>query len=198
VWEQLKGSVGPQVWELFLCPMATRLSEHIGGKNVMGGKGASGSRFTAWWDSYAKWETTAGSYGINTAIETVGGCPNESWWPAAPNPKSAFWFDPVDGAACASIPVMVDCLAFRTWGEDKWGAPPYEDAYPAVWCGTCINRHDGGVNCVFLDWSVRKVGLKELWTLKWHKQFNTAGIWTKAGGVQPEDWPAWMRRFKDY
>jgi hypothetical protein len=22
--------------------------------------------------------------------------------------------------------------------------------------------------------------------------------WTKAGGVKPEDWPPWMRRFKDY
>jgi len=62
----------------------------------------------------------------------------------------------------------------------------------------CINRHDGGINAAFLDGSVRKVGLKELWTLKWKRQFNTAGPWTKAGGVQPEDWPQWMRGFKDY
>ena len=62
----------------------------------------------------------------------------------------------------------------------------------------CINRHNGHVNGLFLDWSVRKIGLKELWTLKWSKRFDTAGPWTKAGGVQPEDWPQWMRRFKDY
>jgi hypothetical protein len=49
-----------------------------------------------------------------------------------------------------------------------------------------------------MDWSVRKVGLKELWTLKWQKEFNTHNHWTKAGGVQPEDWPEWMRNFKDY
>jgi hypothetical protein len=42
------------------------------------------------------------------------------------------------------------------------------------------------------------VGLKELWTLKWHRSFNTAGPWTKAGGVSPEDWPEWIRPFKDY
>jgi hypothetical protein len=24
------------------------------------------------------------------------------------------------------------------------------------------------------------------------------GPWTKAGGVQPDDWPEWMRGFKDY
>ena len=63
---------------------------------------------------------------------------------------------------------------------------------------SCINRHDGYVNGLFFDWSVRKVGLEELWTLKWHRNFDTAGLWTKAGGVKPEDWPPWMRKFKDY
>jgi hypothetical protein len=49
-----------------------------------------------------------------------------------------------------------------------------------------------------LEWSVRKIGLKELWTLKWYKQFDTRGPWTQAGNVKPENWPAWMRRFKEY
>jgi len=62
----------------------------------------------------------------------------------------------------------------------------------------CINRHNGYINGLFLDWSARRIGLKELWTLKWNMQFNTAGRWTKAGGVKPEDWPEWMRGFKDY
>ena len=51
---------------------------------------------------------------------------------------------------------------------------------------------------LFMDWSVRKVGLKELWTLKWNRQFDTTGPWTKAGGVDPSSWPEWIRRFKDY
>jgi prepilin-type N-terminal cleavage/methylation domain-containing protein len=62
----------------------------------------------------------------------------------------------------------------------------------------CINRHNGFINSVFLDWSVRKIGLKELWKLKWYPEFDTAGPWTRAGGVKPEDWPEWMRNFKDY
>ncbi len=37
------------------------------------------------------------------------------------------------------------------------------------------------------------IRLKELWTLKWHPQFNTSGPWTEAGGVQSTDWPEWMR-----
>jgi hypothetical protein len=42
------------------------------------------------------------------------------------------------------------------------------------------------------------VGVKELWTLRWTKEFDRAGPWTKAGGVQPENWPQWMRGFKEY
>jgi prepilin-type processing-associated H-X9-DG protein len=61
-----------------------------------------------------------------------------------------------------------------------------------------INRHNGFINLLFMDWSARHIGLKENWTLKWHHAFNTSGPWTKAGGVQPSDWPEWLRRFKDY
>jgi prepilin-type processing-associated H-X9-DG protein len=48
-----------------------------------------------------------------------------------------------------------------------------------------VNRHNEHVNGLFLDWSVRKIGLKELWTLKWFPQFDAAGPWAKAGGVEP-------------
>lgn len=61
-----------------------------------------------------------------------------------------------------------------------------------------IDRHSGFVNHVFMDWSVRKLGLKELWKQKWHKEFNLNGPWTTAGGVAPSDWPDWMRNFKEY
>ncbi len=49
-----------------------------------------------------------------------------------------------------------------------------------------------------MDFSVRKVGLKELWTLKWRREYNTCNEWTLCGGVEPNDWPEWMRGFKDY
>ena len=78
--------------------------------------------------------------------------------------------------------------------------PPWSDAEVGGWGMRtfCMNRHNGHVNGLFLDWSVRRIGLKELWTLKWNRDFDTANEWTKAGGVQPEDWPPWMRRFRDY
>jgi prepilin-type processing-associated H-X9-DG protein len=62
----------------------------------------------------------------------------------------------------------------------------------------CINRHQSGINMTFMDGSVRKVGLKELWTLMWCSDSITTGPWTKTGGACPEDWPKWMQQFKDY
>ena len=63
----------------------------------------------------------------------------------------------------------------------------------------CIDRHTGYVNYVFTDMSThRKVGLKELWTLKWHRNFNINNAWTPAGGVSAEDWPEWMKKFKNF
>ncbi len=94
------------------------------------------------------------------------------------------------------------------WGGGWWGPtvapePPECDAVPTARVRDyrnphCINRHNGGINILLMDWSVRKVGLKELWALKWHKEFDTQNHWTKAGGVQPGDWPQWMRKFKDH
>jgi hypothetical protein len=78
-------------------------------------------------------------------------------------------------------------------------------AFNGQWVGAshemkhfAIDRHNAFVNQLFMDWSVRRLGIKELWTLKWHRQYPTNGAWTIAGGAQPGDWPEWMRKFKDY
>lgn len=99
----------------------------------------------------------------------------------------------------ANIPVLLDCTRPEGVGLDRWPPPRSQSQVGTsmVW-PFCINRHNGHVNGLFLDWSVRKIGLKELRTLKWHEEFNTAGPWTIAGGVLPQDWPQWMRKFKDY
>jgi hypothetical protein len=62
-----------------------------------------------------------------------------------------------------------------------------------------VNRHPGGrASMTFMDGASRAVGLKELWTLRWHRYSNTAGSWTRAGGALPLDWPEWMHSFRDY
>jgi hypothetical protein len=50
---------------------------------------------------------------------------------------------------------------------------------------------------MFADWSARKVSIKQLWTLKWNRQFDTSGPWTPAGGAQPDNWPNWMAAIRD-
>jgi prepilin-type processing-associated H-X9-DG protein len=97
-----------------------------------------------------------------------------------------------------TLPLLLDSAS--VWGfPDPQARPPrYEDQLSGPMGPFCVNRHGGRTNGLFLDWSVRAIGLKELWTLKWYPSFDTAGRWTLAGGVKPEDWPKWMRKFKDY
>lgn len=98
----------------------------------------------------------------------------------------------------AAVPVMLDAVDPVDGPLNNTLGPNRIDNGGTGMLSFCINRHDGYVNGLFLDWSARKVCVKELWTLKWYDEFDTAGPWTKAGGAKPEDWPKWMRRFKDY
>jgi prepilin-type N-terminal cleavage/methylation domain-containing protein/prepilin-type processing-associated H-X9-DG protein len=100
----------------------------------------------------------------------------------------------------AAIPLLLECLSPSARPSPPDDPPELETflAGGRDMLHVVLNRHSGFVNGVFLDWSVRKIGLKELWVLKWHGLYDTAGPWTKAGGCLPEDWPAWMRRFRDY
>jgi prepilin-type N-terminal cleavage/methylation domain-containing protein/prepilin-type processing-associated H-X9-DG protein len=95
-----------------------------------------------------------------------------------------------------------------SWWVDAWprhnDAPPAQGERPSDTVNSnemnrvCVNRHGGFVNWLMMDWSVKKAGLKELWTLKWNKSFLINGPWTKAGGATSDSWPEWMRSFKDY
>ena len=131
----------------------------------------------------------------------------QSWWgdrsdPSFPDDLRFMWMTSAVKNA-ATVPVFCDAAGYCVeLYRDKY-APPECDPIPTISAGNaanvvCMNRHEGGVNYLFLDWSVRKIGLKEIWTLKWHTQYNTQGPWTIAGGAKPEDWPQWLRRFKDY
>jgi prepilin-type N-terminal cleavage/methylation domain-containing protein len=107
-----------------------------------------------------------------------------------------------------NVPVLLDCI-WKGSRPHYLDSPPPDEGYPpdvsrapdqnySAMQYYCIDRHNASINSLFKDGSVRKVGLKQLWTLKWHQWFNTTGPWTLAGGVQPSDWPNWMKNFKDY
>ncbi|MBN2560316.1 MAG: hypothetical protein JXQ75_05240 [Phycisphaerae bacterium] len=104
----------------------------------------------------------------------------------------------------ARYPVVFDSVSEKI-SPAHFDQPPEYDGGCWVYRGgrdhlkpACIMRHQVSVNVLFLEWSIRAVGLKELWTLPWHDECDTAGPWTEAGGVLPQDWPPWLRKFEDY
>jgi len=138
----------------------------------------------------------AGSYALNGYFLNISGNEFESHVSA-----SAGWKRPYDVSGSVDIPLFTDGIRFDTWPSSNDGPTATESTswQTVSQMGRCaINRHNGCVNSLFLDGSARKVGLKELWTLKWHRSFDTSGRWTVAGGVQSTDWPQWMCEFKDY
>jgi prepilin-type N-terminal cleavage/methylation domain-containing protein len=136
-----------------------------------------------------------GSYGVNAYVDD----PPKGSEPHS-RPTDDFWRGP-NVAGAGYVPLWMDAIRYN-------GVPLQTDVPPqndgdhwndeAQMGRYCMNRHDGFAGCLFLDFSARKVGLKELWTLKWHRSYNQSGPWTKAGGVQAADWPDWLRKFKDY
>jgi len=138
----------------------------------------------------------AGSYGLNGYVLSTdpgttfeGGRRTDDNW-RGPHVKGGNF-----------VPLFCEALRFDFWpiATDPPAAGEYD-----MWQGTnhmarcAINRHEGFINSAFCDFSARKVGIKELWTLRWHKTYNTSGPYTKAGGMRPDDWPDWLRHFKDY
>jgi len=199
---QSEGRTGPNNWlglvapflrgniPLAACPTATKYTPDEDAVTA----------FTAWWPAgkdvavNQTGELLYGpvSYGFNRFISWSD---NED--PRTPSSRKYSWgLSDVRGAA--RVPVLCDCLRANAGASSSQGPPP-RDAWPFYFHQPmCINRHNGGINMLFMDWSARKVGLKELWTLKWYPGYDTAGPWTIAGGVLAEDWPEWMRGFKDY
>jgi len=199
-WVGLTAPYWSNTQDFAACPMATK------GRRI--GEPYNYDAFTAWWPKEwpkPPWFSTpsgepisgAVSYGLNDAIAWPG--PDHRM--VELSRKEVCW-GTCDVRGAARVPVLFDsannfCDPGDFIGPPLFEAGPFYGEVIQDW-PMCINRHDGGVNMLFMDWSVRKVGLKELWTLKWYRIFNTAGPWTRAGGVLPEDWPQWMRRFKDY
>jgi prepilin-type N-terminal cleavage/methylation domain-containing protein/prepilin-type processing-associated H-X9-DG protein len=177
-------------WDMLKCPTATRVDE--AGQE---GTFMAMTRTCATPDG-GSWPFEF-SYGINSWTNAMtadrGDRKLEEFWKRT-DVKGAY-----------RIPVFGDA----TW-HDAWPRA-VDEPIPLPWdfgggnTGTtgemnhfCIDRHNGWTNMLFMDWSVRPAGLKELWTLEWHRGYDENGPYTKAGGMAPSDWPTWLRKYKDY
>jgi len=133
-----------------------------------------------------------GSYGINGWVANVE---SPDLIPFAAKGMYDYHWKRTSVSKANTIPLFLDCGTIDgwPWPQDK---PPTKNGDISSPSGDnmrrfCIDRHQGYINSSFLDFSVRKVGLKELWRLKWSKGFDTsAGIWDRMG------WPTWMQKYK--
>jgi prepilin-type N-terminal cleavage/methylation domain-containing protein len=172
------------------CPMATRKTSLTG----------AGGVDLAWYCPRHPYR--AGSYGLNGWTPAYDGGEGTGPQPAAGQKR----WKSIYSQNTSNVPVMLDCALWAGY-PTQYDTPPQSQNEAAMNPNVslsnsmrpfCIPRHGEYVHSVFMDWSARKLALKELWTLSWSPDFKTTGPWTRAGGVQPEEWPAWMRRFKDY
>jgi prepilin-type N-terminal cleavage/methylation domain-containing protein/prepilin-type processing-associated H-X9-DG protein len=181
--------------KIVCCPMAAKAGGRGGFTGRHGGEiyvaGTHGSTFTAW-EMTTPPPAFRMSYGLNDNLFNwmYDGPPVHGMFPAA-------YTDVFSSRGQNNVPLLLDASEPTCSLMSEEHSPPMQDS-PGSSGIVCINRHNGTINVLFLDSSVRKLGLKGLWTLKWRRDFNTSGPWTKAGGVKPEDWPKWMREFKDY
>jgi len=171
------------------CPLATRKISPTG----------AGGTYLAWYCPRHPYR--AGSYGLNGFTPAYDGGEGQG---SPPPPQQKRWSS-IYLRGASRVPIMLDCALWA-------GNPTYLDSPPQIEAEAatnpsisnnsmrpfCIPRHGGFVNAAFMDWSLRKVGIKELWTLDWSPDFKTQGPWTRAGGVTADRWPHWMQRFKDY
>ncbi|MCP5525337.1 MAG: type II secretion system protein [Verrucomicrobiales bacterium] len=159
-----------------VCPRATRSIE----------EGARGA--LAAWDVLNEYTTVPevyrGSYAIN------------NWAYNIPPGMTSLWGHPVEpnwrritigGEDLNNIPLF---LGGWRWGgaPDDHGAenqpPPTEDSHAEGMGRFAVNRHSGAVNGCFMDLSVRRIPLKGLWGLRWHREYDIYA-------PRPR-WPAWM------
>jgi len=172
--------------EFRLCPSANKIN---------GTEGGIGTTFKQWGPgqimiNHQFGEDASknyGSYGTNLWINSLGP-ESPHGWRGQPQRQ---WKTIISARLPAQVPMVSDCTWFGTnpisikdqsWpngGEPTPSRDWWESQDPISFGGwgydmarVCIDRHGRGVNLVFMDGSVRKVFLKNLWSLKWHKEFE--------------------------
>jgi len=153
--------------EIRCCPVAKKPSEDYESTEMRG------SITTTWGRPGESSEKSKGaywgSYGLNR-------------WVTNPNNRDNRWWKFVSVQGAHEIPVIMDAIHWhlRPHDSDRLPTKPlvvYRD-WPVDGAGgtqmwRCfVDRHGGAINISFLDGSVQKVPLWELWNLRWHRGFN--------------------------
>ena len=130
-----------------------------------------GSRTQTWWlkqNTYGVGFYGGGSYGANIFAHSTAG-----WG----SPIAKHFRSINDATRAHNIPLLADCVWHNSYPLDTNTAPAAEPngslAGSSLMGRYLIRRHHNAINVGFLDNSVRRVDLPDMWTLDWHKNFQT-------------------------
>ncbi|MHC4540119.1 MAG: type II secretion system protein [Planctomycetota bacterium] len=183
--------------KLRTCPMTTKIKVPDYPNSVSSTLEIGGDAFTSWgkigvtssrpsgeYEPAGTW----GSYGINHWLYVA------TQDPLYGQAAKDYW-GTVNVKGSNNIPLFLDCWFWCGGPENDDPPPQYEDHRVTGHTNSmnrfCINRHQQGINGIFLDYSARKVWLKELWRIKWARNFSIA--------APLPDWETqapWMAGFK--
>ena len=205
-WNNLVPGTKPNWWmdtgriymddidKLRCCPTATKPIRYEDGTD---GPGKDREPFAAWTIASIDDGYDYGSYGTNGWTED-----KPAGWGSQPTDN--FWRKMINIPGSSKVPLLTDAQWIDTWPNPGDGPPSQPDM---KWGGASYfvrivqDRHNKRQNVAFADGSVETVGLKELWTLKWHRNYGVGGPWTLAGGADNAKWnvaASWMASYKGY
>ncbi len=174
---------------LLICPYATKTKMPVtpADDSVRGDPQHAWGEINDDDDSPFDGQLLIASYGINQYCSTdMGDDDHRNVFTLFPNAtvKQAY-----------RAPLMGDCAQKGTT-PNEIDVPPefdgqiYESEEPDVdeIRSFCINRHNWHINMVFLDWSVRSVRLKELWVIRWKKNWEMNPDLMPTAWLEPEHW----------
>jgi len=183
--------------ELLVCPKATRLPS-----NVYNFRSAIPKDNSTMWsasrdpgespDAYGN--VIYGSIAVNAWISSNG----VNFMSTAIDPPyqvdtpSFYWKELSNTGSGSNVPLFLDGGYVEARPMDQDTASYEESIKNQHMHYFAYDRHRGHVNSVFVDGSSRKVGLKGLWRLKWHRKFNIHNAQT----LPDAEWH-WMEGFSD-
>ncbi len=143
------------------------------------------------------YEGDYGSYGVNQFVEN--------------HPTSKEHWGTTHIRYANNVPLFVECYWPFSRAHHNDTPPAYDGAVgtngmvDGSWGNIkrfFMNRHMGKVTGLFVDGSARNIGLRELYVLKWSRNYDTAGPFTNAGGATRQTWELsdahWLLEYKAY
>ena len=134
----------------------------------------------------------SGSYGINSWVYNRNDGGKDGW-------REQYRWKRLEARAKGAdqIPILLDACRLE-------GYPLEQDCPPEYCCDLggpvndikrfCVPRHNTATHGLFFDNSVRNIGLKQLWGLKWHRKYNIHA----PVPAEFSDPAHWMYTLKDY